>query len=271
MMQDEMGLNLLDYGARFYDAVLGRWHSVDPLVEKFISLNPYCNVGNNPITRIDPDGRYWDEEDDKDKVKNVMTNLNERDASLARSENRANKQIEKIEKDSKMSESKRAQKLDELNKKLENLGAAREEILMAKAELTMMANDEKTAFAFNTLGYEATEGFVSHDKNSNRDTRVTLNYIGGSEGNVLHELKHGFQAMLGILIPIGSGGDQWFRKSGLLVEVSAYQREYSVDGSLPKSIVGKINSIDEITRDWVKGIYNYDNSGKIYFPYAKLR
>ncbi len=56
MMQDEMGLNLLDYGARFYDAVLGRWHSVDPLAEKYESISPFAYCALNPIKFVDKDG-----------------------------------------------------------------------------------------------------------------------------------------------------------------------------------------------------------------------
>jgi hypothetical protein len=45
----------MDYGARYYDPQLGRWHVPDP-EDQFGS--PYLAMGNNPVSYLDPDGRF---------------------------------------------------------------------------------------------------------------------------------------------------------------------------------------------------------------------
>ncbi len=54
--QEELGLDWMDYGARNYDASLGRWMNIDPLAEVYYGMNPYGYVFNNPVQLFDPDG-----------------------------------------------------------------------------------------------------------------------------------------------------------------------------------------------------------------------
>ncbi|RHD60758.1 RHS repeat-associated core domain-containing protein, partial [Bacteroides sp. AM44-19] len=50
------GLNWYDYGARHYDAALGRFTTNDRFAEKYYSMSPYQYGANNPVNNIDVNG-----------------------------------------------------------------------------------------------------------------------------------------------------------------------------------------------------------------------
>ena len=51
------GLDMYDYGARHYNAAIGRWPTMDALAEKTPETSPYVYCIDNPVNDIDLDGR----------------------------------------------------------------------------------------------------------------------------------------------------------------------------------------------------------------------
>ncbi|NEW81390.1 MAG: RHS repeat-associated core domain-containing protein [Mariniphaga sp.] len=49
-------LDWYDYGARFYDPMIGRWHTPDPMAERHFNINQYHYVFNNQIKYMDYGG-----------------------------------------------------------------------------------------------------------------------------------------------------------------------------------------------------------------------
>ena len=56
-LDTKAGLNWYDYGARHYDAALGRFTTQDPLAKDYYATSPYGYCLNNPVKFVDPDGK----------------------------------------------------------------------------------------------------------------------------------------------------------------------------------------------------------------------
>jgi len=52
-LQDELGLNVYDYGARAYDPAAPRFWQIDPLAEKYSFQSVYVYASNNPVFFVD--------------------------------------------------------------------------------------------------------------------------------------------------------------------------------------------------------------------------
>jgi RHS repeat-associated protein len=84
--QDELGLNFYDYGARNYDAAIGRFMNLDRFAEKYYNLNPYQYGANNPVifNDIKGDSIMIYSKQDKGYVKYDNGNLYSRNADTGK-------------------------------------------------------------------------------------------------------------------------------------------------------------------------------------------
>ena len=55
-LQTTAGVNLLDFGARFYDDRLCRWTTRDPMSEKYYGFSPYNYCAGDPVNLVDHKG-----------------------------------------------------------------------------------------------------------------------------------------------------------------------------------------------------------------------
>jgi RHS repeat-associated protein len=82
-LQDELGLNMYDYGARNYDPALGRTSTFDPNCQNYFSVSPNSFFANNPLSFTDPNGKdivFWKFDEEKNKY--IQTTFDKLDKNI---------------------------------------------------------------------------------------------------------------------------------------------------------------------------------------------
>jgi len=225
---DGSGLELLDFGARMYDAQVGRFGQIDPKAGKYFSQSTYNYVGNNPISRFDPNGMEWDEKAQKE-IDGINKKLDKRIGEL-------DKQISEVSKSAKDADGNAIYN-DQEQAQVDELNAQRTNLTDAKDEIRKMGDDKDHIFSLNGKRGISLGGLSADPKDLKK---VTINYIKGDFGNQLHEMKHGFQLTEKLMTMNADGTASptaGTLVAGQVLEVQAYQRQLSYTGALGFSLL----------------------------------
>ncbi len=65
------------FGARYYDARIGRWLSVDPLSASYSDQSPFVYALNSPLSKVDPTGEWVASYDASNNLVNVQAEKND--------------------------------------------------------------------------------------------------------------------------------------------------------------------------------------------------
>ena len=195
------GLDLYDSEARWYDSLLGRTTTMDPLAEKYYSLSPYLWCAGNPVRFVDPDGRIikMPANSTAEQVFSVLGNLQAlTDDKLVFSTQKDGSiriKIASLGRGSKSSGTRLIRRLNRSSKVMSiNVGLGQN-------------NYEEDVNSKNAINGIGTDVMVNFDSNSDPD----IGTINSKNGRVVpkkrppfiglvHELIHGYRSMSGSAI-----------------------------------------------------------------------
>ena len=243
--QFNFGTPYIDYGARQYDPVLGRWFAQDPLSEKYYGISPYAFCAGNPVKYLDSDGRYFDDDNEK-KVQRDERKLERRSLKL----------------------SKKAERSDKQGKDSRNVKERSKELKKSAQDIRDMRNDADTEYRFiksNTPKTRALE-----ETNNNGNEVIVISYINFETR--LHESRHGGQHAREEIDVVNFNG------YGVMDEVDAYRAQFSWRGLFNylyddssfeailrrvnaglNPLIGTISNIDNITPAFINRLIEDNN------------
>jgi RHS repeat-associated protein len=195
--------NSYDFGARMYDARIGRFLSVDPLAAKYISLTPYGYVGNSPISAKEIDGRDFvivGPKEYRDQVVQVLRDLYNQSPT-------ARKAIMKI--------------------------ISSEKIIL----ISQSAHEDLMAESYSPHGTTQVEGMITFNFESANEDLDASNGANGEplERNSMTSLAHEIGHALDDLYGVSQHGDKIY-DSNRIIEKDGMNDYAKLDGGEPSGV-----------------------------------
>ena len=240
--QSKLGVSeLYDSKARFMGTD-GRFLSIDPLAEKYYHLSPYAYCAADPVNLVDPDGRKWKTDEDKNKANKIKKDSEKKLNKIQQDINKAQTKLNK-----KPSSKKRQSKLNMLKqqeKQIMSFIDGIDKLTTSSNTYTFIrlshsnTNNPNLYYRSQDIEYKRT-GFLR----KNDFGEIEINYIDNSS-NIYHETQHAIQHELGKLKIFKDQYVNTSRETKLRNEVEAYQIEYIFNSNFNPAL--GINSFGDI-------------------------